>query len=796
MTHHRPRRESLLQQLIQSGEDVASSAAENLAALQGRQKILAEINGIRTDTVHYTGRMKAFFATHAKHDFSDLQAPELMALLSALSEHNLNREIRFLYEHCTNEWFRRSTYVRDIMADIYTRVGEPMKSIQLANELIERGDASSYTYTYLGKAYRQQLSSLQSAIETLSGSPSPAAATGAIHKYKRATGLTGDLSSYTLESLTAAEQPLQEQIRSAFERGFLENFAFYPGLELAYHHLRQGEFTATTRVAALVGEAALKDGAAETQNFWATAAVLQSACLTGAADVFVDRMMEALFMYDAPRSDFHAVEKKILEVALPALRKTLDSLDPLTHSHEQQQVQDAIERFERVGSTIHRLIGKPAALSGSRILDDLSQIDQALLTNSFSYRGMSLFTSEVIGGNLAHPLNGIIPDHCVTWRDKKEFGDLIAMPVGELITLVGGRVEDLPHAVAPGMALRDIADIDLAIEAIQTAVRANFKTRERLLEVIDSPEREEHFVEPTTALNHFFGVDHQQFHPQTPTLPSRTSITAAFARGLGDCRTHAQATQMFFDLWQDHQLQQHLHGAWQASGVGDTPEYERHMTDYKALLRQELRTFDVAVYAPIEMEKDAEGKDVLYHPKRTNRPDGGAVEDWRFQAANTPTAVEEHTLTMLLKRHPESGHIESARITDSFYFEPYQWKKADIPVHDIHIAEDGSLQIPAGTLSYVDGAPGNSVNVTLVPTPYAGRRRAMDISDHGKIWDHGMPYEEFYIEDMIRHRPQMEAEMSAIREWYAALGVVRPGVTQIQSVMDITLQSPSADLGR
>ena len=237
---------------------------------------------------------------------------------------------------------------------------------------------------------------------------------------------------------------------------------------------------------------------------------------------------------------------------------------------------------------------------------------------------------------------------------------------------------------------------------------------------------------------------------------SRTNISVIMGIGLGDCRHHAQAKQLLFDVWQKRQMNRHLADAYNGLKTGSDTTYERAVEAFKAIERQELRTFDVVVKAPIKVNGPYS---IVRHESGLPIMDQGSQMN----------IVEEHTMTMLLERD-ENHDIASVQFADAFYQEHYDWGQGEIPFDEININEKGELEIPAKTVEAFDEETGRSVEISvqLTPTAYSGKRDQASGDEHGELLLMGLPVPDDFdlVESLKATRGTEMRRVGEMREWF------------------------------
>ena len=294
----------------------------------------------------------------------------------------------------------------------------------------------------------------------------------------------------------------------------------------------------------------------------------------------------------------------------------------------------------------------------------------------------------------------------------------------------------------------DPKDPEKFLAAADKIVRRSYGTEERELEDLHSTGHKI-YDDTVNGLVRLSGISDRK------TGDSRTNISVIMGLGLGDCRHHAQAKQLLFDVWQKHHMNTALKNAYDALKHGDTEGHVRHLEEFNAIESVELRTIDATVTAPVQT-------DGLYKVRRGK--DGTALAD--PEGGMNP--VEDHTMTILLQKN-SSGILENLRFADSFYQEHYAWGDGDIPVGDLTLDENDHIVIPAKTLKAVDPESGRLIYqpVQLHPTPYAGKRDETSDDEHGKLLLLGIPVEKDFdlVKKLSRTPEERIAKFDVLHNW-------------------------------
>ena len=694
------------------------------AAIQG--KIISFGNQLKTFTAGKDIEgLKAFI--FEKNNPEAMDRTELMEAFTAFRNLNAFKQMQDLYFQCDNGEFQEAPMVREFLAVSYNKMKppEPDQTILIANRLLADGENPQ-------SKYREYINRSE--------------VYGAIAK---AYLLKGD----------------HEKSRENYEKGFYEHFDYYPGINAAYEYIAAGNIEKAKEIAELTYQSCVRDGGLETRDYWCTSTMLESACLIGMDQAHIQKCLDTLLSYDIQPFHKDATLGALKERVIPALEKLKDKGDQVNTTKMLANIRHVVESLEayKPGATVPQT----KALSPKELV----------FKSSYSSRGISGWETEVIAGNAKY--GGAVADIAVSRFDRVEFGKLLKMPLVDLISTLGGNVTRLPERIRrENLSLSQITDSSEFIKCAQSLVRENYGNEQKGMEIIDYIGHTANHDLPTEALYSLAAVpDPNQFKDnldvpgdQAPAYiqASRklyatekekrnsaditTNAIAEFVKGLGDCRHHGQAgLQILFNLWQREQTEKLQREAVAALDRGNKAEYKVAKDKVNQLLSEELRVFDVDVFAPVEMIQK-------YKPKR---PVGFPTH---FIADTKVNPVEEHTMTFLVKRD-RAGGLEHMRFADAFYQKTYGWGDGEVNPADIQVSEDGKLQISGGRLKGVDGAKEDSVPVTLKATAYAGQRTKTNARDLGCLaYELGIPIENFNLRELLNQRNDINTNLKVLTQ--------------------------------
>jgi hypothetical protein len=480
-----------------------------------------------------------------------------------------------------------------------------------------------------------------------------------------------------------AHAALAQSIKD-LEAGFLKDFEFYPGINLVYNMITEGsergdaaEIEKAERLAHLVYLSALKAGGLQSNDFWTVTTVLEAAIVNGRDDeaaAALPRVLataSAAWEIQAPIDNLLQLrgQANALGSRLAGSEKLVARIDAVVAA-----LNDRKENLSRPLPAQPRVVAKdtPAARKAAKLF-------------AIGFRFGEIKSNDV-GGNI-------------------NFG-------GQLHSEVANRWD---FAVAREL-LRykglDKPETDFARfnETVDEMIRTRFGT---------------------AGLEDLHGEDHDAYDKFVKTLldtmgvekgqDSRTNIMVDFWLGKGDCRHHAYAKQLLFDIWKTDKINALMREAYAALGRGDVPAYDGAMARVHEWEGVHMLTLDSVVRAPIVVTEK-------YHPVLTgdgvpvHAPDGSLSD------------VEDHTWNLLFRVN-DAGELVSASSVDSFYQQVYPFGGgAGVPLSLDDIREDGV--ITAGRpIDLLDAGTGRTVRAfpTLVPTGYAGqdKRVKADTGDYG-----------------------------------------------------------------
>lgn len=656
---------------------------------------------------------------------NDLDSSQIMALFSAYRDLAAFDKMISLYKGVENEDFKNAPMVREQLAVAYRKVPRGNKSDEeqkLADKmwdyhvsmdiclgLIDEGYGNGVAYENIGRCLRYIANKTE-------------------------------MKDKNAEDKRKKELLVDSVIQ--LENGFMSTLESSVGIQAVHGNIMLGHTEKAKETAKVVYLAALRDGAEETNDYFCVSAALQAACIAGEDEKVVNHLynrLENSIRYQWELDDISRDMGRIAK-AFPSERMTeiCRRLEGLKES--------AVPQEDKSGVKTDVIVFNHQRNTDRYISEDPKL--QAVRNYSYSYRGCgSAFRgANRVGGNMA--FGGQLPDHTVSRKDLRLFTGLIKMTPVELGIEFDKPLPGADMARLMNEPLTEVKDPDLFMRLVDRFVRQTFTTEHFAgtklhmeNNALDKNKYGESVYDAT--VKSVLRACGKKIGDKDRNVDTRTNISAIFALGMGDCRHHAQAKQIMFDMWQKQQMNDCLsdmyYSVWQGKPVETAGPRAQKFFD---ILDTELRTADIEVRMPVLMqqeekkkwlndedyivEKDENGKaimvDKLYSPRMTD--DGKYMVDPENKTHN----LEDHTLCWLIKKDRE-GRLTGFGLRDAFYQDlHYGWGQHDVDVDKIRV-ENGKPQIPAGEISGDRTSTGQSVQICQSPTPYNSGKRDMIVSN-------------------------------------------------------------------
>ena len=629
-----------------------------------------------------------------------------MQVFSACRELGQSASMIQAYESAENDSFKNASMVREQLAGAYAKEGDKAKAAEISQELIDSKQASSISYTVLGKC----------------------------------------------------QSP--EEAKKTFEKGFKETLDPFVGLQAVQANIRAGgedDKKHAQELAKVVYLSALRDGAEESTDFYTLSAALQTAIIAGEKSDKIDHFVSRI-----AKSVEHPWELEELKRNMQALEKA--GINP----EMTQGIQGQLQNMENTSVAEVKTSGKKqkSGVVAIEATDDRTFGDDEKLTalrkHSYNYRGCGSDFRGVsrVGGNME--FGGQLPSHTVSKKDLELFTGLVnASPEA-----LGMTAEDLKGIKGANLEqpLSEIKDPELFMQIADKFIRKTFMTENytgsglHLEDNALAKEADGKSIYDRTVVgeletcgknSNIRGMEKAEQAKEKAFVDTRTNIAAIFALGMGDCRHHAQVKQIMFDMYQRQQMNASLQEMLGEIDQGKTVDIQNGQAaqDFYEVLDTELRTSDVKIMLPVIMKQEEwEGKmyDMMYQPDLTD--DGKFAIDHEFDQKSYQASardgktqdhlhcLEEHTFCWLTKKDRQ-GKLESFGLRDAFYQtegKMYQWGHRDIPLEAIH-TDSGKLEIDAGAVAGEKSADGEDFPIYLRPTNYnSGKRDQKVMSSTGR----------------------------------------------------------------
>ena len=679
---------------------------------------------------------------------SELPSTSLMKLYTTFRDKSDYEDMIRLYNSSPNEEFKKFPIVKEYLAVAYNKTGSPGKALDIVQGIEKDATNAANPHPELmnGEVYgaeakahvirQEKTEKLLSAVQ----GGDEAKITAARAEYAKAYDLADNAPIPTVDALKAQAHEEFTASSDAYTKGFHVNYEYYPGINATWSNLALGDLDNARNLAELTHYAAIREGGLERGNYWTSMTMLESGLVSGLSNKEIDATVSRIIGgNDIPKGQLNSTFDAWTTRVKPALEK-MQSNPELA-----DQAKSMLERFKYAEAKLKDAIANPSA-SAKASGDGLGD---TLIERSHNYRGQSVYDAEIVKNNFG--FGGIISDTSITRADREEFSKLLnGTTVKDLMTSLGGDPSTLPSFIGDHTRLSDIQDPEEFIATAQKIVRQNFGNDAKKLEIIDGLDHKALYDKPIESLNEASGIPPSR--DGRVGFDSRTSLSAEFAKGLGDCRHHAQAMQLLYDMWQGGKLNDFLR---QAETAASPAERAQALARFGDLERTQLRTLDVTVNAPIEVK-------AAYQPIRPNSATN-LPADRSFIADDKVNYIEDHTMNILVKRDAE-GHFASGRFADSFYNDTYKWSNGAID--NIATKPDGKgIQFSGGVLNGVQGADNFQTPVTLELAVYSGDRTKIAANDPGLIFERGLPVANFEMMNAIKNRPQITSQLTAITDY-------------------------------
>lgn len=198
-----------------------------------------------------------------------------------------------------------------------------------------------------------------------------------------------------------------------------------------------------------------------------------------------------------------------------------------------------------------------SALLGDRLTGGNLQFGGELTQQLICREGVSIFSKI-----LNEPMHTILPsvDQLHQMLDDPTVTSEIREKLNQLIEKYSKPPASDYLDPSKNMTLHDIDNPKEFIDTLQDVVRAKFNTYVNCIE-----EPHQHCKIPYRDLDYLMKAFNRDLGLSKQAMKhagynSSTSLAAMYLLGIGDCRHHAESTQILFDLWKRDKLQEHIEG--------------------------------------------------------------------------------------------------------------------------------------------------------------------------------------------------------------------------------------------
>lgn len=337
---------------------------------------------------------------------------QLMRLFTAFRDVNAFDEMIELFEKSSNQTFKDSLMVNELLMVAYNKKNQPDKTIELGQRLVKEKRISGDIFGGLGKAYL--------------------------------------LKSKTAKSEQDKKRYLNNS-KSAYEAGFAEFAEFYPGINAVYRYIDLGEIKQARELAKLVYLACKKEGAEETHDYWCTTTKLEAGCIAGQSKKELEASLKDLLSYNVPKWQFET---------------TLETLKNVNENYQSADIDLIIDELSKKIELLDNENNKRNTHETNR-----DEKLESVVNNSYSYRGLAsnFEGASSVGGNFR--FGGQLPDHSISRKDVEIFDGILNTPIKELFP-VGIEIK----GVDPNTTIQNINDVDLFLNVVDKFIRFHYGT--------------------------------------------------------------------------------------------------------------------------------------------------------------------------------------------------------------------------------------------------------------------------------------------------------------------------------
>jgi hypothetical protein len=655
------------------------------------------------DLTSVEARVEALERLERQHGLGQLTMRELCALFHAYKAEGAWQSVARLFELSANREFVTSDVIREFYLVALNKVNRSEVTIAAAEQFLDGGWQSRETYCALGKAHKNAYDAVRNLEEELA-KPAEAQDPRTLRNVSRAywAFFPGDTQ---LEALEDNRELAWQSAFVAYERGFLLESHYYPGINMVYLLRDAGRVEEARNLAQLVYRATVSMGGQHSPDYWAVVTLMELALFlenVGEVEAMIPHVLARVpHAWQAEASAQELMRSRRAKIAAGESTNLLDAV-----------ILALVERAEAMlGALDGTENGRASALRKN--LGTIRSIVEA--------DGPAMAFDPVSTAPTATPIMDAVRASAFEFDSFDSAFIAGSIPYGGQLhsTVFNRRDVELGQQVVERLGLDTLSDPFAVLDRLDAFLATRFglqtETGERPLETLDTPEHREmdRIMRDVMA---YMGV--------ASTSDSRTNLMADVALGRGDCRHANYAMAFLFNVWKAMRTRQLLiaeHDAWSR---GNMSAYGTSLAQARDIDRFHLMVFDVDVQGALATES--------HFVEIFGRDFDVPVRDAAGRYVERPEGAhrtEEHTLTGLIVLN-DDGEVTSGQLRDAFYHQAYPWKTFDTDFSTL--ATHGT--IAAGSVVAVD-AEGKEVRVpiTLKPTTYAGERSRENVDEGGQF---------------------------------------------------------------
>lgn len=614
-----------------------------------------------------------------------LSAPEMMRIFNKYKEKGSFIDmIQFFSKtkEAKDIRFGNSPVVLEQLMVALNKVKYIEGTLQVGEVLISDAEArgksaSSEVYAAIGKVYKMKFDAAKKLLEARSQNTSTVPDAEA--NYKKLCPEDSDFSQ-----VEANKESFRKKSFESYEKGYQRDFGYYPGINTAYMAMEETSvddpdvgMQKAFKIARLVDWSVQNAGGLESGDYWCVVTALEVACMLDKPVIEIQKVLARLQTLKADGWQLETTLENMERIRETRLRQgssteTIDAGISGLLAYKQAQI-----KKEMLPAT-----------AGARVEKTDASVDMAQENINTWF------------GKHSYMLKGAKSDHVL---GNFRFGG-----GSEDIAITRFDVETL-NDLNRHLGLDKVSDPEQFKKIAFAWIREQFQT-----------EKLEDLHGAVHAMYDAKVKDNKEFagHIKPGPAPSSTSVSLLAALGIGDCRPHERTALSVFAQWQEVRTTTILNGVYEKivrGGLSDSDArvlMEKASADIAEIMSFELRGISVNMRAPIQMEKDKDGKPIKYKPLIA--PDGSFVQT-EDGAIND---VEDHTMTIMVKKDA-NGNVVKAWYADSFYNNVYKLGEGEIDLASLRSnGDEGHISTFAAATNPSDGSK-NTVEFKMKPTGYS-----------------------------------------------------------------------------